>query len=130
MSEDKLKILIIDDEMHVRLIIKAYLSPYNVEIIEARDGKEGLDYLNKNKVDLVILDNTMPMMTGQELLDYMIEDKKLEKIPVIIYTAGGFEREVENRLKISSSSFLEKSNLGDDLIPAITEIVGNRLKKI
>ncbi|MFH1416631.1 MAG: response regulator [Elusimicrobiota bacterium] len=130
MGDDRLKILVVDDEMYVRLIVKAYLSPYKVEIIEAVDGKEGLDILREDyaEIDLVILDNTMPMMTGQEVLDEMNNDENLGKIPVIVYTAGGIGRDLEAHLKVSSSAFLEKSNLGDDLIPTIKGILGDRLE--
>ena len=130
MSLDKLKILIIDDEMHIRLIIRAYLAPFDVEVTETRDGREGLDLMrDKGAIDLVILDYAMPLMSGQEVLNEMLKDEKLRKIPVIVYTAGGFEKDVENRLKTSSTAFMEKSNLGDDLIPTIQEILGPRLKK-
>lgn len=129
MSEDNLKVLVADDEMHIRLIIKAYLAPYRVDVIEARDGKEVLQILRENNMDLVILDITMPLLGGQEVLNQMLLDERLAKIPVIVYTAGGFEKEVENRLKTSSAAFLEKSNIGDDLIPAVKDILGPRLEK-
>lgn len=124
-----MKVLVADDEMHIRLIIKAYLAPYRVDVIEARDGKEVLQILRENNMDLVILDITMPLLGGQEVLNQMLLDERLAKIPVIVYTAGGFEKEVENRLKTSSAAFLEKSNIGDDLIPAVKDILGPRLEK-
>ena len=124
-----MKILIVDDETHIRLIIKAYLAPYKVEIIEARNGKEALEILREAPVDLVVLDYTMPVMSGQEVLNQMFLDEELNKIPVIIYTAGGFEEEIKHWLKTSSAAFIEKSNLVDDLIPTIKDIVGDRLLK-
>ncbi len=130
MEKDKLRILIVDDEVHARLIMKAYLSPYEVEVIEARDGKESLEILKNNDIDLVILDYTMPIMSGQEVINQMLSDENLKNVPVIVYTAGGFEKEIENQLKTFSTAFLEKSNLGDDLIPIIREILGPRLKKL
>jgi CheY-like chemotaxis protein len=130
MSGDRLSILIADDEMNLRVIIKAYLSEYDVDLVEARNGKEALDYVRKNPVDLMILDNGMPLMTGQEVLENMLKDPALEKIPVIVYTAGGMERHVENMLKTSATAFLEKSNLGDDLVPTIKKLLGPCLKKI
>lgn len=129
MEKDKLKILVVDDEMHVRIIIRAYFAPYDVEILEARDGQEGLDIMKKDDIDLVILDYTMPMMTGQEVLENMVSNQKLEKIPVVLYTAGGFDKEIENQLKSNATAFLEKSSLGDDLIPTVKEILGFRLQK-
>lgn len=124
-----MKILIVDDEMHIRLIIKAYLSSYKVELIEARNGKEAVEILREMPVDLVILDYTMPVMSGQEVLNEMSLSEKLNKIPVIIYTAGGFEEEIEHWLKTSSAAYIEKSNLGSDLIPTVKDILGNQFIK-
>jgi len=128
MCDNKLNILLADDEIHIRLIIKTYYEPYNVNIVEARDGQEAIDALKKNAIDLVILDYSMPIIQGQQVLDFMMSDEKLEKVPVIVYTAGGFEKNIENRLKASATAFLEKSNIGEDLIPTTIEIVGSRLK--
>lgn len=129
MSEAIPTILIVDDEMHVRLVVKAYLAPYDVKIQEATNGKEGLEIMRAGGIDLVILDNNMPIMTGQEVLSHMVSEGGLKNIPIIMYTAGGFEKETENRLKSASSAFLEKTSLGDDLIPTIEEILGPRLIK-
>jgi CheY-like chemotaxis protein len=129
MEQDKLKILVIDDEMHIRLIIRAYLAPYNTDIIEAKDGKEGLEIMRNTKVDLVIVDFAMPMMSGLEVIENMINDEQLSMLPVILYTAGGFEKEMENKMKRTATAFLEKTNLGHDLIPILTDILGDRLKK-
>lgn len=129
MDEDNLKILIADDEMHIRLIIKAYFAPYKVEVYEAKDGKETMGILKENNIHLLILDNAMPLMTGQEVINQMLLDDRLKKIPVITYTAGGFDRETENRLKASSTAFIEKANIGDDLLPTVKDILGHSLKK-
>ncbi len=127
MKKDKLKILIVDDSRLLRMITRAYLAPYEVDIIEASDGEKGLEILRKSNIDLVILDYTMPLMSGQEVLDQMILDKNLKNVPVIVYTTGSFEKEIENRLMTTSFAFVRKSNLGDDLIPTIKDILGKHL---
>jgi len=128
MSDDRLTILLTDDEAHVRLIVKAYFAPYDVEILEARNGREALEVLRAHDIDLLVLDFTMPIMTGNEVLKQMSLDEKLDSIPVIVYTAGGFDSDMEKWLRKSSAAFLEKSNLGDELIPTVKEILGSRLK--
>jgi CheY-like chemotaxis protein len=128
MRADKIKILIADDEAHVRLIVKAYFAPYNAEFLEARNGREALEILEKNPADLVVLDYTMPVVNGEEVLKKMSDEEKLRDIPVIVYTAGGFEEETEKWLKVSSMAFIEKTNLGEDLIQTAKDILGDRLK--
>ncbi len=127
MKKNKLKILIVDDSRLLRMITRAYLAPYEVDIVEASDGEKGLEILKNNDIDLVILDYTMPLMSGQEVLDQMILDENLKNVPVIVYTTGAFEKEIENRLMTTSFAFVRKSNLGDDLIPTIKDILGKRL---
>lgn len=129
MSEKKLKILVVDDEEYSRLLVKTHFALYEVEVVESKDGYAALEIMKNNDIDLLIVDYSMPMMTGLEILDQMMSNKKLEHIPAIVYTSGGFDKEIEDRLKTSSVAFLEKTVLGSELIPMVREIVGNRLKK-
>ena len=123
-----MKILIIDDSRLCRAVLTAYLAPYDVDLAEAECGEEALQMLRDDKKDLVILDYGLPGISGKEVLDLILQDEDLEKVPVIVYTAGGFDKETENWLKSSSTLYLEKSNLGDDLIPAIESLFGDRLQ--
>ena len=127
MNKDKLRILVVDDEVYVRLIIRAYFAPFKVEIIEARNGKEALDILKDTAIDLMVLDYVMPILTGSEVLEHILADPYLVKIPVVVYTAGGFDKSMEEWIKKSSAAFIEKSNLGEDLIPTVRDIMGDRL---
>jgi len=129
MTDDRLIFLIIDDEMATRLMVKAYLRQFNVDFLETKDGNKGLDMMKNEKVDLVIIDYSMPIISGQEILDIMLADDKLRNIPAILYTSGGFSKEVEDQLKMSSTAFLEKMNLGKDLVPTIIDIIGDRFRK-
>ncbi|MFC2091897.1 response regulator [Elusimicrobiota bacterium] len=127
-SQNNINIMLVDDEMYMRVVIRAYFAPYNVIITEARNGEEAIELMKENEYDLIILDNHMPGMSGQQVLNLMLEDVRLSKIPVIMYTAGKYEKEVESRLKKMSSAYLEKSSLGEELIPTTCEILGDRLR--
>ncbi|MFW6134061.1 MAG: response regulator [Elusimicrobiota bacterium] len=128
-NKGQLNILIADDEAHVRVIIKAYFTPYNVNIVEARNGKEVIEILDEDNIDLIVLDYTMPIMTGKDVLEEILKREGLKRVPVIVYTAGGFDEQIERWLKTSSAAFIEKYSLGDDLIPTVKEILGSNLKK-
>ena len=123
-----MKILVVDDSRLCRAVLTAYLAPYDVDLSEADSGEKALEILRDVKVDLIILDYGLPGISGKEVLDLIMQDQNLEKIPVIVYTAGGFGKETENWLKASSALYLEKSNLGDDLLPSIESLFGDRLK--
>ncbi len=86
-----LKILVIDDESGIRSGISRILKTYNVdypfldepigfEVIEAATGEEGLEMLNANQPDILLLDNKLPGMQGIEVLDYI----KKNNIPVLV----------------------------------------------
>ena len=124
---DNINILIVDDRQHIRAITKIFLAPYNIITSEACNGLEAIDMLRKNVYDLVILDFKMPKMTGQEVLDLMHQDSRLEQIPVIVYTAGGFDNDIERWLKASSVAFINKMNIGEELVPVLKQLLGQKL---
>jgi CheY-like chemotaxis protein len=128
--DNNLKILLVDDEKHVRMILSAYFSVYNVDILEAGNGEEALEIMQKNNVDLVILDYYMPKLGGGAVIKRMLDDERLSKIPLILYTVGKFPEEKDRWLKTSTHAFLNKANVGEDLIPTVKEILGKRLQQI
>ena len=81
------KILTVDDSRTIRMIVKKAFQQYDCNIVEAENGMEGLALAAKEKPDLIILDITMPVMTGIEMLGKLKEDPELKDIPVIMLTA-------------------------------------------
>ena len=93
MENNKLHILVVDDDDRIRNLLKDFLSDNNyiVSTAENAEGaKEKIDYI---KFDIIILDVMMP---GQDGYDLTRDIKKKFKIPIILLTAKG---EVENRIK-------------------------------
>jgi len=127
--EKNIKVLIVDDEKHVRMIIAAYFAAYNVDVIEAGDGEEALEKMKAEEPDLVILDYYMPKMGGETVIKFVLKDEKLVKIPLILYTVGKFDDEKDEWLKRTTHAFLNKANVGEDLMPTVKEIMGDRLIK-
>lgn len=76
------KILVIDDESMLRYTLRELLVDLGYEIVEASDGKEGLEMLERFQIDLVLLDMVMPVMSGMEVL-YKMRDLQYQ-IPVIL----------------------------------------------
>ncbi len=122
------QVLIADDEMSIRLIIRAYFSPYEVDVHEVKSGSAALEFIRSRPTDLLILDYTMPLMTGKDVLLLLKREHLSDKFPIIVYTAGGFDYETEKWLKKTATAFLEKTSLGEDLIPTVKDILGDRMK--
>jgi len=85
MSEDKKKILVVDDEESIHLLYKEEFEEEGYEVYSAIDGEEALKKFDKLKPDLVILDINMPGMDGIEVLRQMKQERP--SVPVILSSA-------------------------------------------
>jgi CheY-like chemotaxis protein len=81
-------VLIIEDEMNIRLFVSANLEARGYTVLEADTGEDGLRLLRDQSPDAVILDMLLPDMTGWDVLDRMVADEQLKHIPVILMTAS------------------------------------------
>ena len=92
------KILTVDDSKTIRMIVARAFKSFACEILEAADGVEGLAIVNREKPDIILLDYTMPVMDGFEMLNKLRSDPETKGIPVVMLTA---EAGRENVLKIA-----------------------------
>ncbi len=102
------KVLTVDDSKTVRIIVRKAFKPYDCEILEAGNGVEGLAVAAKETPDLVLLDVTMPVMDGVEMLTKLKADPALKGIPVIMLTAEGGRDNVLKIAKIGVRDYLVK----------------------
>ena len=87
------KILVVDDDPHIRELVRVFLHNEGFEVIEAADGMEALSRLDSVKVDLAVIDIMMPNMDGWELCQQI---KVTFDIPILMLTAKG---ETSQKLK-------------------------------
>ncbi|MDX2216936.1 MAG: response regulator [Oculatellaceae cyanobacterium bins.114] len=78
------KILIVDDSKTIRMQIKDMLPKGNFEILEAKDGAEGLEKIQQERPNLVLLDFFMPRMNGWEVVQQVQAFPKLQTIPIVM----------------------------------------------
>jgi CheY-like chemotaxis protein len=103
-----MKILIIDDAIHIRRLIVRMLQRADVQTVEAGDGLEGLRLLKEAKPDIVTCDVAMPEMDGYEFLKTVKEDPKVCHIPVIIVTALGQIDEMVSARQMGADACITK----------------------
>jgi len=117
-------ILIIDDETSQREILAGFLKKLDYKIEKAATGREGLEIISNNVVDVVLTDYKMPDMNGMEVLD---EIKKLNpEIAVIMFTAyGSIEKSVEAMKKGAEDYLIKPINL-DELEIIIKKAIEKR----
>ncbi|MFW5867467.1 MAG: response regulator transcription factor [Armatimonadota bacterium] len=87
------RLLLVDDERDLVFYTKLFLEEKGYEVTEAYDGQEALDILEDFRPDLVILDVTMPRLTGWDVLRTMQENPETVDIPVLMLTARSEDRD-------------------------------------
>ncbi|PKL59880.1 MAG: response regulator [Methanomicrobiales archaeon HGW-Methanomicrobiales-4] len=118
------RILIVDDSLFQRRIISAPLKNEGYEVIEAFNGKSGLEKISAQKPDLILLDILMPEIDGFEVLkDLQINQNK---IPVIMLTSDVQDSTREQCLALGARAFLNKPVKSEDLIPIIRSVLGEK----
>lgn len=117
------KVLTVDDSRTIRMIVKKAFQPFNCELFEAENGMEGLALAAKINPDLIVLDITMPVMTGLEMLTKLKESQDLKTIPVIMLTAESGKDNVMNIVKMGVRDYIVKPFKGDQLIERARHIL-------
>ena len=84
---DKKKILVVDDEPHVVTYLETMLEDNGYETVSASNGKEGIEKVRSEQVDLVCLDISMPEESGVRFYRNLKEDPSFSTIPVVVVTA-------------------------------------------
>ncbi len=103
---DTLKILVVDDESRMRKLVKDFLTKKNFQVLEAGDGEEAMDVFYQEKdINLIILDVMMPKMDGWEVCR---EIRKTSKVPIIMLTARGDERDELLGFELGVDEYISK----------------------
>jgi CheY-like chemotaxis protein len=113
------KILAIDDENDVLLIIKTALSGEGYEILTASNGYDGLALAEDQKPDLILLDLRMPEMDGMEVLEQLRDNEKTQSIPVIVLTGLSEKNKIREALDKGITYYIVKPFECQDLISKI-----------
>ncbi len=107
------RILVVDDEPHIRRVLSAVLGSRGYEVMMASDGTEGLDEFETEEIDLVILDLMMPGANGLEILSKIRTNQHRADTPVIILTAKGQDTDRDAALAGGANDFLTKRDPGE-----------------
>ena len=125
MENNKLHILVVDDDDRIRSLLKDYLNENKFIVSTAENSEEAKKKLDYLKFDIVILDVMMPGQSGYELTE---EIKKNIKVPIILLTAKG---EVENRIKgleLGADDYIGKPFEPKELLLRIKNVIKNTNK--
>ncbi len=121
------KILIVDDSYPMRAVIKKMIkaSGFNVgEFFEAATGREALDILDSQWLDLVLSDYNMPDMNGLDMLKAMKENDMLKDIPVIMITTEGSNQRIEEFIETGVSAYIKKPFTPEQIRSHLNQLLG------
>lgn len=117
------KILTVDDSKTIRLIIGKALKSFDCEIFEASNGVEGLAMASRERPDLIILDLTMPIMDGVEMLAKLKSSQELKSIPVVMLTAEAGRENVLKVAKMGVRDYLIKPFKEETLVDRVGRVI-------
>lgn len=117
------RVLIVDDEVTERILIKEYLKNLGVEIIESENGEEALQSIKKRQPHLIIADIIMPVMDGFDLLERVKKDPETANIPVIVLTNDSLMETRNRAFQLGADDFVHKFIVAEDFIPRVKRFV-------
>lgn len=121
-----LNILIVDDSPVMRKMIKKTIEMSDVKdcrFFEASNGKEGLELLEKNWIDLILADINMPIMNGLEMIDEIRKNPIYNDIPILVISTEKSQDTIEY-LKTKTNGFIHKPFTPEIFSSKIFEITG------
>lgn len=121
------KILIVDDEPHLRLLIARALQDLEdegVELLIANDGEAGLELIQDEHPQLVFLDVMMPKKNGFEVCHAVKHELGMQDITIILLTAKGQEIDIQHGEEMGADLYLTKPFDPDDLLGRARAILG------
>ena len=106
-----MKMLVIDDNMEFRIMVSDYFSELGFEVLEAENGKTGIEMAKRTEPDIIFLDVMMPDIGGIEVLRELGADEDTRKIPIFVITGTYFEDKMNQLFRQESNciEFLSKT---------------------
>jgi len=117
------RILVIEDEPDVSKLIAVRLKQADYEVLVAYDGQDGLTKAREEKPDLILLDLMLPKMDGHKVCRILKFDQKYKKIPIIILTARGQEKDRELALEAGADAYITKPYAHEVILEKIKELL-------
>ncbi len=120
-------LLIVDDSNSMRAVIKKIITISGFQMdqcLEAANGREAMDLLSANWVDIIISDINMPEVNGLEMLDQLKINDTLKAIPVIMITTEGSSERLQEAFARGAKGFIKKPFLPEEIKKVLYQVIG------
>ena len=121
------KLLIVDDEAHIRMLIEQTLEELEdegVEFLTAENGEIALDIIKKEKPQLVFLDVMMPKMNGMEVCRIVKKELALDDVFIVLLTAKGQELDRQKGQEVGANVYMTKPFDPEEILNKAREVLG------
>ena len=123
------KILVVEDNEELLALMLQVLSK-NYHVFTAKNGKQAMNIIMKEKLDLVVSDVMMPIMDGIELTKQLKADKSFWQLPIILLTAKNKEEDKTEAYAVGADAYITKPFKFDELEVRINALLANRKKML
>jgi two-component system chemotaxis response regulator CheY len=124
-----INVLIVDDSGVMRAMIQKTMKLSGLqigEIHQAANGREGIEALERQWIDLVIVDINMPVMTGEEMIEHMQANPNLKTIPTIVISTEGSQTRID-RLQGKGVRFIHKPFSPEIIRDTVKDVLGSEV---
>ncbi|MBW2095887.1 MAG: response regulator [Deltaproteobacteria bacterium] len=121
-------VLIVDDSSPMRAVMRktVTISGFDIgECYEASNGREALEVLGKQWVDLIITDYNMPEMNGMELIASMKKEELLSAIPVVVVSTEGSQQIINTFMEQGAARYIQKPFTPEEIRQKLNNILGD-----
>ena len=122
------KILIVDDDVGIRMLLAKFLQRQGFETIVAEDGLEGVELAKKHHPDLIMLDVVMPRMDGLTAARLIKFYKPLSEVPIVFLTAKDADKEIELAQEARAEVYITKPFDVRKVIEVVKELLSSSVE--
>ncbi|MGH2735964.1 MAG: response regulator [Actinomycetota bacterium] len=119
-----MRILVVDDEADMRLLVRIMLESEGHEVVERGDSIGALEAVEQESLDLVLLDIRIPPFDGLEVLKRIRSDPANDALPTIMFSAHSSEGTLKRARRLGSNGYLIKPFTREELLAAVDGIPG------
>jgi two-component system, OmpR family, alkaline phosphatase synthesis response regulator PhoP len=118
------RVLVIDDEAPIRLLCRVNLEAEGMEVLEAGDGRSGLEKAREETPDVILLDVMMPGLDGWQVAEELLADDRTRTIPIVFLTARAEVRDRARGLDLGGIDYVTKPFNPVELAPLVVDLLG------
>ncbi len=118
------RVLVVDDEPNIVLSLEFLMQQAGFDVDTAADGERALQLVAQQPPDLILLDISLPGLSGFEVLDQLRNQSETARLPIIMLTAHGREVEREKGLALGADDYVTKPFSTRDLVAKVQTLLG------